>query len=239
LTHLPTSGPLYTWSNGRFGTENVALRLDRCICNEDWVSFWRLSNCSALVRHQSDHHPLLLSLDVNVVRHAVPFKNFKAWTEHEDCRSLVSNNWVCQVRGSGMARLQLKLKNLKSIFKTWNRTVFGDVDRQVRLALAEVNRIQLLIDSEGFSDALYAQDLEAQLILTKALAYQDMLWKEKARDQNFINADRNTSYFHRIAKFRAASKPITLLYDGDTVITEPAAIEVHVLSYFQTIFQHG
>ena len=100
----------------------------------------------------------------------VPFKKFKAWTEHEECRSLVSNNWVRRVRGSGMARLQLKLKDLKTIFKTWNRTVFGDVDRHVRLALEEVNRIQPLIDSEGFLDALYAQDLEAQLILTKALA---------------------------------------------------------------------
>lgn len=35
LTHLPTSGPLYTWHNGRFGTENVSLRLDRSVCNED------------------------------------------------------------------------------------------------------------------------------------------------------------------------------------------------------------
>lgn len=135
-----------------------------------------------------------------------------------------------------MVHLQLKLKNLKLAFKTWNRTVFGDVDRQVRLALEEVNRIQLLIDSEGFSDAIYIQDLEAQLILTKALNYQDILWKEKARDQNFINGDCNTSYFHRLAKFKAAAKPITLLYNGDTIITEPANIEVHVLNYFTSIF---
>ena len=54
-----------------------------------------------------------------------------------------------------MVRLQLKLKNLKLAFKTWNRTVFGDVDRQVRLALEEVNRIQILIDSEGFLDDIY------------------------------------------------------------------------------------
>ncbi len=40
-------------------------------------------------------------------------------------------------------------------FKQWNRTVFGDVDRQVRLALDEVARIQQVIDSVGFSDELY------------------------------------------------------------------------------------
>ena len=135
-----------------------------------------------------------------------------------------------------MVRLQLKLKNLKLVLKTWNRTVFGDVDRQVRLALEEVNRIQLLLDSKGFSDDIYRQHLEAQLILTKALNYQDVLWKEKARDPNFINGDRNTSYFHRLAKFRAAAKPITLLYNEDIVITEPADIEVHVLNYFTSIF---
>jgi hypothetical protein len=78
--------------------------------------------------------------------------------------------------------------------------------------------------------------LNAQLILTKALNYHHLLWKEKARDQNFINGDRNTSYFHKITKFQAATKPITLLYDGQTSITEPTEIEQHVLHCFQDIF---
>jgi len=39
LTHLPTSGSLYTWHNGRFGVENVALCLDRSVCNEEWLNF--------------------------------------------------------------------------------------------------------------------------------------------------------------------------------------------------------
>lgn len=102
------------------------------------------------------------------------------------------------------------------------------------MALDEVSCILHFIDYEGFSNALYTQVLEAQLILTKALNYQ--IWREKARDQNVINGDHNTSYFHRVAKFRAAAKPTTLLYDGDTVITEPADIEVHVLNYFTSIF---
>jgi hypothetical protein len=74
------------------------------------------------------------------------------------------------------------------------------------------------------------------LLLTKALNYQDQLCKEKARDQSFINGDHNTSYFHRIAKFRAATKPIALLYDGDTALRDPIDIEVHVLNYFHVIF---
>jgi len=86
-----------------------------------------------------------------------------------------------------MVRLQLKLKNMKQIFRTWNHNVFGDVDRQVRMAVDEVNCIQQLIDTVGITDQLYAQDLEAQLLLTKSLNSQDVLWKEKARNHNFIH----------------------------------------------------
>lgn len=49
--------------------------------------------------------------------------------------------WSKGVRGQGMATLQAKLRNVKNVFKVWNRTVFRDVDRQVRLAIDEVNRI--------------------------------------------------------------------------------------------------
>nr|ABE87589.2 RNA-directed DNA polymerase (Reverse transcriptase); Ribonuclease H; Endonuclease/exonuclease/phosphatase [Medicago truncatula] len=241
LHHLPTLGAFYTWSNGRLGSDNVALRLDRAICNEEWVNFWRSSSCSALgnsalVRHQSDHHPLLMSMDFCTSQRSGNFKFFKTWTEHEDCRRIVAENWSKHTRGHGMTRLQAKLKHMKQVFRHWNRTVFGDVDRKVRMAVEEVNRIQQIIDSVGFSDQLYAQELEAHLILTKALHYQDELWREKLRDQRFIHGDRNTAYFHRISKVRATKNTISFLQDGDAVITDPARIEVHVLNYFQAIF---
>lgn len=35
LSHLPSFGSFFTWSNGRLGLENVALRLDRAICIVD------------------------------------------------------------------------------------------------------------------------------------------------------------------------------------------------------------
>jgi len=193
LSHLPTLGSFYTWTNGRFGNENVALRLDRAVCNEEWINFWCNSTCLALVRHKSDHNLILLSLVFSTVKHTTPFKFFKVWSSHDDCRKLVMDTWSKGVRGQGMMRLQAKLHNLKNTFKVWNRTVFGDVDRQVNLVVDEVNRIQLLIDSEGFSDHLYLQDLEAQLLLTKPLNFQEQLWKEKSRNQQFVSGDRNTA----------------------------------------------
>jgi len=63
LLHLNTNGVQYTWNNGRLDSDSVFLRLDRSICNEAWTDFWGITSCTALLRTQSDHHPLLLHYD--------------------------------------------------------------------------------------------------------------------------------------------------------------------------------
>lgn len=63
---------------------------------------------------------------------------------------IIAENWSKNTRGHGMTRLQVKLKHMKKVFRHWNRMVFGDVDRKVRMAVDEVNRIQQIIDSVGF-----------------------------------------------------------------------------------------
>jgi len=52
----------------------------------------------------------------------------------------------------------------------------------------------------------------------------------------FIFGDRNTSYFHRVAKIKSSSKPILFFKNGPIRIENPADIEAHVLDYFQNIF---
>ncbi|MCI46334.1 endonuclease/exonuclease/phosphatase family protein, partial [Trifolium medium] len=85
-----------------------------------------------------------------------------------------------------MVRLQLKLKRLKSAHKIWNKTVFGNIDTNIKLATDEVVRLQILIDQSGLTEELQQLDYKAQLILTNALLNQDQFWLEKARVQHFM-----------------------------------------------------
>jgi len=134
-----------------------------------------------------------------------------------------------------MHRLQMKLLRVKDAFRVCNKSVFGDVQRQVKLAADEVERIQALIDVEG-DTSLHARELQAQLTLTRAMNCQDQFWREKARNQSFIFGDHDTAYFHRMARIKSSVKPITLLQDGNVRITDPTDMETHVVSYFQNIF---
>jgi len=141
LTHLNTSGVLYTWYIGWLDHDYVALRLDRDICTEAWIDFLSVTSCCALTRIYSDHHPLLAALELSTTFHHSSFKFIKAWTTHDDCRRLVLETLKKHVVCSGMHCLHDKLQWVKDAFKLRNKSVFGDVQRQVHLVVDEVNRI--------------------------------------------------------------------------------------------------
>jgi len=148
------------------------------------------------MKTQSDHHPLLVCLNLSSVRRSSPFKFFKTWTSHDECRPLVMEIWNKNIVGTSMHRLQTKLLRVKDAFRVWNKSVFGDVQRQVQLAAEELSRIQALIDASGLNTDMHTLELQAQLSLTKAMNSQDQFWQEKARKQSSIYGDRNTAYFH-------------------------------------------
>lgn len=62
LYHIPTKGSTYTWLNGRIGRACTERRLDRSICNGDWINYWNSVDCITLTRSKSDHFHILLNM---------------------------------------------------------------------------------------------------------------------------------------------------------------------------------
>lgn len=84
------------------------------------------------------------------------------WTEHKDCKRLVSEVWSGPLSGCLMFIISQKLKVLKSELKVWTKLVFGNVHQKVNQAMAELDSIQNLISSSGPFDSLIAQEFQAQ-----------------------------------------------------------------------------
>lgn len=158
------------------------------------------------------------------------------WTEHKDCKRLVSEVWRRSFYGCPMSILSQKLKALKSELKVWNKLVFGNVHQKVDQAMTELDSVQKLVSSSGPSDSLAAQELQAQTELQHFLNLQESLYKEKARLNWHSYGDRNSTYFHKIAKIRHSSKQMTMLRKDGVIHDDPADIENIVLSYFSDIY---
>ena len=209
------------------------------MCNQEWFNSCNLVSCSTLTKIKSDHFPLLFEFKNEDIQFVSQFKFLKMWVAHEDCINIVKNSWNISVIGCPMYVLNEKLKHLKLALKHWNINVFGNVHDQVKDAKLKVDHIQEENDNNGHSDILMQQEKDVQLILEQALNVEELFWQQKSRVQWHCEGDRNTSYFHRLAKIKNASNLITSIKDGDTMLTDPKDISEHIVNHFTFIFNNN
>ncbi|WJX32857.1 hypothetical protein P8452_21136 [Trifolium repens] len=236
LIHIPTRGVEFTWANGREGKNYTQKRLDRAICNLSWINMSTTISCSTLVKHKSDHCPLLLDFHNHELSFASQFRFFRMWSMHNGCKDLIQNSWNTSVVGCPMFVLCKKLKILKEKLKEWNKSTFGDIHNNVKVSEQNLQNIQHQIDLNGHNDSLMQQEKLAHISLDSALDLEECFWKEKARVNWHLEGDRNTGYFHRIAKIRNTTKLINAIRIDDDIVTEPQQIADHIVHYYQNLF---
>jgi len=234
--HLPTRGVQFTWSNGKDRHRHTERRLDRVICNQDWLNACNSLNVSTLVKHKSDYFPLLLEFDNSIQNFVSQFKFMQMWTKHKDCHRVIQEVWNTNIVGCHMFILSQKLKLLKTKLKVWNNTVFGNVHNMVKTAEQNLALLQSDIDMNGLTDSLMEQHRDAQFQMENALQIEEEYWREKSKVAWHSDGDRNTKYYHRLTKIKNTSKLITTLMNGDNMVSDANEISGLITNHFKNIF---
>ncbi|XP_058767194.1 uncharacterized protein LOC131640836 [Vicia villosa] len=236
LFHFPTTGAKFTWSNKRDPPFLIERRLDRCIGNSIWLDICGSIAVSTLPKVCSDHHPLLLEFHIHSFKVASQFKFLSTWSLHDNCKELIGSVWSQNIVGCPMYVLNKKLQLLKKELKVWNKSVFGNVTENVKYAEDRLSKIQDDIQTEGMCASLKQQELDAQNSLSKALDMEEQFWRDKSRVNWHLEGDRNTAFFHRVTKIKQKFRPISMLRNGDSIITDSKAIADFTVSYFESLF---
>lgn len=159
------------------------------------------------------------------------------WTSHDDCDKIVQDCWSTTIVGCPMLVLNKKIKFFKGErLKIWNKDCFGNVHENVKQAEAKLMVIQDQIQVMGHNENLLKEEKEAHKLFEDALAREEMFWQERARLNWHLHGDRNTTFFHKIAKIKASTKYTTTLQDDEHVLTEKSQIANHVISYYKNLF---
>jgi len=193
-------------------------------------------SCNTLLRHKSDHYPILLEIKTGDTTFSSSFKFLSMWSLHKDCRTFIEDCWNENVVGCPMLILSTKLKNLKAKLKIWNKEVFGNIHESVSTAEANLNHIQSQINLNGHSDPLLNLEKAAHIQLEEALKKQNIFWQEKARVNWHLDGDRNTKFYHTITKIKNKTKLISSIINDNEIIFEPSQIADHIVSYYKCLF---
>lgn len=174
LIEIPSSGNWFTWTNNRKFDDVVWERLDRAICNFEWIN-WLPHTYYEVLPTASDHSPILIHMEQQHHAKKRYFKFEAMWTKHESCKDVIKNAWNTTTQGSAAYKLISKQKNTAKNLSQWNKSVFGNITSQIR----ELEQ-QLKILQSNLSDPTNRiAESNIRSSLNKLLDYEETMWAQR------------------------------------------------------------
>ena len=110
LIDIPLYGLKYAWSMNESHS-----RLDRGLCNNDWLIKFLDLRLEGLKKCFSDHNPLVLLMKKTLNWGPKPFRCFDAWFLNSDFKRFVCKEW----KDLPNLHLNSKLRALKGPMRNW------------------------------------------------------------------------------------------------------------------------
>ncbi|KAI9085729.1 hypothetical protein K1719_032335 [Acacia pycnantha] len=163
-----------------------------------WYEFFPNASVLHLPKFKSDHCPVLVNMDA-IVRSdncKRPLRFFAPWVLCKDFQEFVKVNWsVSQDWNESVSVFKQKASS-------WNRELFGD-----RRIEGVNNKIASLRTTERLEKIRCDLWCELETILSQ----QELMWRQYSRMQWYVHGDRNSWYFHSVAKGRCRRNRIEAL----------------------------
>ncbi|CAN6545200.1 unnamed protein product [Malus baccata var. baccata] len=109
-------------------------------------------------------------------------------------------------------------------------------EKLVANARHNLSMIQQRISIEGINNNLFEEEIVAKTTVMESLQMQEAFWKDRARVKWLTKGDRNSSFFHAYARIKSSNSHISCILDGNNLLTDPLAIENHIVNFYQTLF---
>lgn len=109
LLEMKTCGNFYTWSNG-----HVNSKIDRAICNMEWLNCYHDVYAEFKERNISDHFPCFIEISSyhRVIKR--PFQFLNALVDLPGFSNYIREHWDMDISGTNMFKLWEKLKHCRN-----------------------------------------------------------------------------------------------------------------------------
>ncbi|XP_057789598.1 uncharacterized protein LOC131006455 [Salvia miltiorrhiza] len=238
LIESPSMGLKFTWSGRKFMPSHVESLLDRVLYSKDFAYLWNSIYTQNLPRLTSDHSPIVLRCVNNQQGGPRFFKFLHMWTMHSSFQDFVRSSWMKGVdTRCPIYLVMVKLKRLREELKTWNKTVFGNVDIMVSDTQKELLEIQNHIATSGYTPDLFDQEVTMQAKVGTALARKNALLQQKCRAAWLTDGDRNSAFFHAMLRYKKKPHIISHLSIQGDLEYDQERISQHIVDYFSSLFE--
>lgn len=117
IIEMPSIEGDFTWTNNQVGLNFIQSKLDRAFTNQKWIETWPETRVDFHVG-TSDHKAMVITFS-QAEKGTKPLRIFNFWLEDPTYVDLVRRGFSINIRGTGLFKLQQKLKEVKALSKEW------------------------------------------------------------------------------------------------------------------------
>ncbi|XP_074290286.1 uncharacterized protein LOC141617016 [Silene latifolia] len=233
LQDIKCTGSFFTWNNKQPSATRVFSRIDRVLVNKGWCDKWPDYFAYYAPEGDYDHCPCFITDGDTHMSRKKPFKFYNMWTGVNEFAEILKNGWNRRIQGTPMYIVVRKLKLLKPDFKTLNKDLFSDVEKNAEIAMGLLldiqKQLQLDPTNRTLMDTEYLTRASYQML---AKAKEEFL-KQKAKIDWAKEGDINSAMFHRVINQRQMNNKVLQIADSTGLVCkEPEKIMQAFVDYY-------
>ncbi|KAF3642699.1 hypothetical protein FXO38_20978 [Capsicum annuum] len=175
LVDMKATGRQFTWTN-----KHVWSKIDRVICNEEWVIRYGSITEQFLENNMFDHAPIHIEVAFEQKHSKKPFRFINALTDDDKFLLLIQQLWNKHVKGRGMTKLWRKMQLCKTPLKQLKTKSMGNLEDKIMQARDKLQMVRYQLGNK-VDPMLIEEEKAASADLQKWLEVQENVFKQKSK----------------------------------------------------------
>ncbi|XP_071740250.1 uncharacterized protein [Rutidosis leptorrhynchoides] len=222
----------YTWNQRPNSSSGIIKKIDRVMANDVFINGYTNAYVTFQPYRTSDHCPAVLRVPVDMEKKVRSFKFSNYIAKKEGFKATVQRGWNLEVHGYSMYRLVQRLRIMKKDLRKlmWCN---GDVHEKVKQSLRVLEEAQRVLDNAPDDRSCRENASDALKVYNQALLDEESFLKQKSKIEWLRVGDRNSAYFHRVAKGRVNRNRIEALLDSNGIMVEGSSVPPMIVQHYE------
>uniref|UniRef100_A0A803PWX1 Reverse transcriptase domain-containing protein n=1 Tax=Cannabis sativa TaxID=3483 RepID=A0A803PWX1_CANSA len=227
-----------TWCN-EHNSSQIMERLDRGLCNEEWLRQFEGADVQLLDWWESDHRALVINIPVRVdgdkcgkAKRKNRFHFEEAWCQEEECTEIIDNMWKERQGRGRPVSFRCKINKCGKALQDWNKKKKARLNNEIAKTKKILHELTMQ-QQPGVWEAIQHMEDKLNGLLEKDEQY----WRQRSRALWLQWGDRNTKYFHHKASSRRKKNEIKGLQDQMGVWQDDKLLVCQIVEdYYKGLF---
>ena len=229
---LNSAGFNYTWNQKPKTNDGILKKLDRVMCNIDFLDGFPNIHVQVHPYRISDHCSLIIKFPGKKKFKAKPFKFVNLLANKPDLKVEVEKGWKTKVNGFKMYQLVRKLKILKKpIRKLWKNN--GNLSERINQLRKDIDNIQSELENNPYDESLKFEAAVYLQEINMAYEEEEQVLKQKAKINWLKEGDSNSKFFHNYVKGRINKGRIETIMNNEGEWKTGEEVQKEFVKYFK------